>query len=145
MRDQETEFGRRNVRIVIVTFEDDFFARRYVEETGLSWPLLIDGTREAYRSYGMLSASFRDVWGPKTWWVYAKELLKGQKLHRPSGDPYQRGGDVLIDPAGIVRLHHIGEGPADRPAVASILRLVPDGVHRHPRPEAQNALQDDDR
>ena len=124
MRDQEAEFSRRNIQIVIVTFENDFFARQYIQETGLSWPLLIDGTRETYRSYGMLAASAWDVWGPKTWWVYAKELLKGQTLHRSAGDIYQRAGDVLIDPHGIVRLHHIGEGPADRPSVESILGKV---------------------
>jgi len=28
---------------------------------------------------------------------------------------------VLIDPDGIVRLHHVGEGPADRPAVSDLL------------------------
>jgi hypothetical protein len=27
------------------------------------------------------------------------------------------GGDVLIDPGGIVRLHHTGVGPADRPVI----------------------------
>lgn len=124
MRDQEEEFSRRNVKIVIVTFENDFFARQYVEESDLAWPLLIDGTREAYQNYGMLAASFWDVWGPKTWWVYLKELLKGQKLHQSAGDVYQRAGDVLIDPNGIVRLHHIGEGPADRPSVESILARI---------------------
>ena len=109
------------MKIVIVTFENDFFAHQYIEETDLSWPLLVDATRETYQGYGMLSASWWDVWGPKTWWVYGKELLKGQKLHTSSGDIFQRAGDVLIDPQGIVRMHHIGEGPADRPSIESIL------------------------
>jgi peroxiredoxin len=121
LRDQEVEFRKRNVKIVIITFENDYFARRYVEETSLSWPLLVDETRETYRSYGMLSASFWDVWGPKTWWVYLKGILKGQKMRKSAGDIFQRGGDVLIDPTGVVRLHHIGEGPADRPTVEMIL------------------------
>jgi peroxiredoxin len=124
VRDQEAEFSRRHVRIVIITFENDFFARQYVQETGLTWPLLIDGTRETYRDYGMLAASFWDVWGPKSWRVYVQALLNGQKPHGATGDIYQRGGDVLIDPAGIVRLHHIGAGPADRPSVEMILGRV---------------------
>jgi AhpC/TSA antioxidant enzyme len=124
LRDQEEEFTRRNVKIVVVTFANDFFARSYIEETALCWPLLVDGEREAYRNYGMLSASFWDVWGPKTWWVYLKELLKGQKLHESEGDVFQRGGDVLIDPGGIVRLHHVGKGPADRPTVKAILSRI---------------------
>jgi len=123
LRDREEEFRERKIRIVVVTFENDFLARVYVEDTGLSWPL--DDTRETYKAYGMLSASFWDIWGPKTWWVYLKEILKGQRLKKSEGDISQRGGDVLIDPAGIVALHHVGAGPADRPVVESILKWIP--------------------
>lgn len=109
----------------MVTFEDDFLARSYAEDTSLPWPLLVDGTRELYRAYGMLAASFLDIWGPKTLWAYLKEILKGKGLKGSEGDIFQRGGDVLIDPEGIVSLHHIGAGPADRPTVESLLKRIP--------------------
>jgi len=125
LRDQEREFARRNVRIAVVTFENDFFARSYAEDTSLAWPILVDTTRKTYRSYGMLNASRGDVWGPKTWWAYLKELSRGGKLRKTEGDIYQRGGDVLIAPDGTVVLHHIGLGPADRPTVQSILGRIP--------------------
>ena len=108
----------------MVTFENDFLARSYVAETSLNWPLLVDDTRETYRNYGMLAASFWDIWGPKTWWVYLKQIMKGERLRKSEGDIYQRGGDVLIDPIGIVSLHHVGAGPADRPAIETILNRV---------------------
>jgi hypothetical protein len=41
---------------------------------------------------------------------------------------------VLIDPAGIVQLHHIGQGPADRPPVSLILNLVRQQSPLAPRP-----------
>jgi len=107
-----------------VTFEADYFAKKYVQETALDWPLLIDEKRELYRSYGMLEAKFWDIWGPKTWWAYLKELIVGHFPKSSAGDISQRGGDVLIDPCGIVRLHHIGTGPADRPSAESILTLI---------------------
>lgn len=112
------------MKIAVVTFEIDFLARAYVEETSLGWPLLVDDTRETYRNYGMHSASFWDVWGPGTWRAYLKEIGKGERVRKSEGDVYQRGGDVLIGPDGIVRLHHIGAGPADRPAVESILNKI---------------------
>jgi alkyl hydroperoxide reductase subunit AhpC len=124
LRDKEVELDRLNVKVVVVTFENDFLARCYVEDTALKWPILIDTTRGVYKEYGMLTASFWDVWGFKTWQVYFKELLKGNKPMKSEGDIYQRGGDVIIDPEGIVRLHHIGEGPADRPSVEQILRVI---------------------
>jgi len=75
----------------------------------------------------MLSASFWEIWGPKTWWAYLKEILKGEKLRKSEGDIAQRGGDVLIDPDGIVTLHHIGVGPADRPPVERLLQAIDRG------------------
>ncbi|MGB7629804.1 MAG: peroxiredoxin-like family protein [Candidatus Deferrimicrobium sp.] len=127
MRDREDEFQRRKVQIVVVTFESNFLARRYVEDTSLNWPILVDETHEMYRKYGMLTASLWDIWCPKTWWVYLREMMKGAKMIKSEGDISQRGGDVLIDPAGIVSLHHIGAGPADRPPVERLLQRIDRG------------------
>ena len=124
MRDQEEKFKKLNVKIVVVTFEANLLSRRYVEETALTWPLIIDETRELYRSYGMLSASFWDIWGPKTWIAYLKEIIRGQKLKKSEADVSQRGGNVLIDPDGIVQMHHVGTGPADRPDIEIILKII---------------------
>jgi hypothetical protein len=109
------------VKIVVVTFEAGFLARAYVEETGLRWPLLVDTARDVYRAYGMLKASFWDIWGPSTWWAYLKELAHGRLPKKSEGDISQRGGDIIIDPGGIVRFHHVGQGPSDRPSARSIL------------------------
>lgn len=102
-------------------------ARAYIEETGLCWPLLIDEDRALYHAYGMLEAGFLDIWGPSTWRVYLQELLRGKLPKKTGGDIHQRGGDVLIDPGAIVRKHHIGTGPADRPSVDDILQVVDNG------------------
>jgi peroxiredoxin len=124
LRDHEEELRKQNVKTVVVTFETELSARIYVQETSLAWPLVIDETRELYRSYGMLSASFWDIWGPKTWLAYLKEIIKGHKIGKSEGDVMQRGGDVLIDPNGIVQMHHVGKGPAERPGVEMILQII---------------------
>ena len=87
--------------------------------------MIFDSERKAYSDYGMLKASFMDVWGPRSWMAYSREFLKGNLPKSPHDDVYQRGGDVLVDPGGIVRLHHVGRGPADRPGAEAILRHVP--------------------
>jgi len=122
--DHEKEFSKQNVKIVVVTFESNLLSRSYVEETSLTWPLIIDETRELYRSYGMFSASFWNIWGPKSWLAYLKEIIKGEKLKKSESDVMQRGGDVLIDPNGIVQMHYVGEGPGDRPNVEKILKII---------------------
>jgi len=118
----------------VVTFEAGFLARAYVEETGLTWPVLVGESRELYRAYGMLAAGFWDIWGPATWIAYFREIVHGRRLKKSSGDIHQRGGDVLIDPQGIVRFHHVGSGPANRPPVDSLLRYVEEGATPAPMP-----------
>ncbi len=107
--------------MAVVTFEVDALARGYAQDTALPWPLVIDRERTLYRAYGMDRAGFWQVWGPRSLWPYvvAASRLRLPKL--PSDDVNQRGGDVLIDPSGVVRLHHVGETSVDRPSVERIL------------------------
>jgi len=112
------------VAVAVVTFEAGPLARAYVEDTDLAWPLLVDTERSLYQAYGMLHASFWEVWGPRVWVAYARALLRGQRLRASQGDVTQRGGNVLVDPAGRVRLHHVGRDSADRPEVSALLEAV---------------------
>ena len=109
------------IRIAVVTFETTPFVRAYLAETKVHWPVLIDHDRTLYRGYGMHQGRLRDIWGGRTWLAYLKELARGRLPKYSGADTRQLGGDVLIDPAGTVRFHHVGTGPADRPSVADIL------------------------
>ena len=52
------------VNVLAITFERGWIAEAYVRETSLTWPLLIDETRELYAAYGMSAARHRDLFGP---------------------------------------------------------------------------------
>ncbi len=104
-----------------VTFEDAASARAYVAETGLRWPLLVDTDLRLYRAYGMHKARLRHLWGAATFRAYWREARLGRFPRLPRADTRRQGGNVLIDPAGVVRFHHVGRGPADRPTVDRLL------------------------
>jgi alkyl hydroperoxide reductase subunit AhpC len=124
LRQQASEWDRRGAAVAVVTFEQAWRARAYVEETGLPWPLLMDPQRSLFQAYGMERGTAGEVMGWASCKAYLGLLVRGRRLRRPTDDVYQLGGDVLIDPQGIVRLHHIGRGPADRPAVSQLLAAV---------------------
>jgi hypothetical protein len=124
LRQQAEELNALGVRVLVVTFEGGPIAENYVRQTNLPWPVLIDESRSLYQAYGMERGRFWEIWGPASWWIYLKLLFRGRRLRKPSGDIHQLGGDVLVDPQGVVRLHRVGHGPADRPSVDSILALV---------------------
>jgi hypothetical protein len=127
LRRHEDQIERLGLEIVVVTFEARERAEAYVRETSLQWPLLIDPRRILYSAYGMGRGRWSAIWGPATWWAYIQLIGRGHRLRRPTGDIHQLGGDVLVDPAGRVALHHAGKGPADRPAVAALLDRVRQG------------------
>lgn len=121
LRRRAAELEQADIRAAVVTFEVSCVARNYVRKTGLPWPLLDDEQRVLYRAYGMGRGSYWRILGPKSWWAYMKIMLRGRLPKMPKDDPYQLGGDVLIDPRGIVRLQHVSTMPADRPSVDAIL------------------------
>lgn len=84
----------------------------------------LDPEKKLYHHYGMFSAGLWDLWGPRSLIAYVKLLAKGQKLSKSDGDIEQRGGDIVIDPDGIIRLHHIGSGPGDRPDIKTVLTMI---------------------
>ena len=131
LRHREDELNQLGVAVVVVTFQSGFLERAYVDETGLKWPLLVDDTRGLYRAYGMERGRAWNVFGPRSIWKYLTLMARGRRPRAASGDPWQLGGDVLVDPQGVIRLHHVGSGPADRPAVEKILGIVrSDGERR---------------
>ena len=92
-----------DVRVVVVTFQSGPIVEAYVRDTRLEWPILIDSPLEVYQAYGMNRGHWWSIFGPPAWWSYVKLLLRGRRLRMPSGNVSQLGGNVLVDPKGIVR------------------------------------------
>ena len=107
-----------------MTFDADFMALSYIKETNLSWPLLLDPEQATYDSYGMARGSWWDLYRPVSFWKYLKLIFAGQRPGKPGSDWNQLGGDVLIDPNGMVRMHYVSADPHDRPSVDSILEMI---------------------
>lgn len=121
MQQADRSLHELGIRVCIVTFEGQERARSYAAETRTPWPVLTDIDRELYRAYGMERLSWRQLAQPSAIALYLGEFLRGNFPRPPEADPHQAGGDVLIDPDGIVRLVHAGRGSADRPTVKRLL------------------------
>jgi peroxiredoxin len=124
LRRHESEFEQLGVRVFVVTFDVNFLARAYVRSTKLLWPLLADPERTQYAAYGMERLSWWGHYNPVSIAKYLWLVLKGRFPGRPGSDWQQLGGDVLIDPQGIVRLLYRSHSPHDRPNVKKIISLV---------------------
>jgi alkyl hydroperoxide reductase subunit AhpC len=124
LRRRESELKQLDIQVIVITFDVDFLARAYVRETSLKWPLLADPQRTLYSGYGFLRGSLWDLYNPVSIAKYIGVILRGQRPGRPGADWHQLGGDVLIDPNGVVRLLHKSLSPHDRPSIESILKTA---------------------
>ena len=127
LQQRSNELTRRGVEVLIVTFETPTQARDYMLETGCTWPVVSDQTRHLFYMYGMRRAKLRHLWGWATVKAYFGEARRGYWPRWPVSDTKQQGGDVLIDPDGMIDFVHVGLGPADRPSVGDILSRVGNG------------------
>ena len=112
------------MKVFIVTFDDQELAQKYVDANSPDWPVLRDPDRSVYRALGMGSASWWDLIGPAALWKYFKMFCKGTRPQSGGSDLHQLGGDVLIDPEGILRMLYVSEGPHDRPSMEEIFAAI---------------------
>jgi alkyl hydroperoxide reductase subunit AhpC len=126
LRQWESRLDDQGIEVLVVSFQPLEDAQRYVEHWDLPWPMVSDEQRLLYRHYGMRRADWWTVMGPRSWWGYIRLLLAGRKLEMPTADVRQLGGDILIDPTGIVRYHHVTSTPVDRPDIEDLLAAMSD-------------------
>lgn len=123
---QPIDWKSHGVSIVIISFEEEQYVRRYRDETGLKWPLISDPDRALYRLFGMERATMGKIVNWKSLRGYLRLIFsKRRKLTLPSNHDYlQLGGDIVMDPQGIVQLAHYSSSPEDRPPLSDMLRLL---------------------
>lgn len=98
--------------------------REFQRKEPLPFPILRDPRRNGYRFFGIERRPIHRVYRPATIWYYIKRFFQGQMPEWVKADPYQLGGDVLLDGVGSVLWVYRSSEPADRPSVDDILMEI---------------------
>jgi peroxiredoxin len=113
-----------DAEVVLVTFTRQRSLRGYRSRLGLTYPVLSDEERVAYRAYGLGRGPWWRVWGLASLRAYARLLRRGAKLQRVREDVLQLGGDFVIGRDGRLVYAYRSRGPADRPSVDDLVQAV---------------------
>jgi len=128
----KSEFSRRNIAIVVVSFAEPETLIPYLEYHEWPFTLLADPERKLYQAFDLKALAWRKVFSPATLKLYLKLFRKGLYLEDyGKEDIYQTGGDFLLDRGGNVLFAHRSEDPSDRPSIANLLKAI-DGYLRPP-------------
>jgi peroxiredoxin len=123
LRDRAREFEELNAAVLLVSFVGGRLAEAWLKDTVAPFPMLIDESQQVYRDYRLGRARLTD-WTPRVIWNYLKWIARGYLPRKVSGDPYQLGGDFIVDSAGIVRFVHKSRDATDRPSVESLIQSL---------------------
>jgi hypothetical protein len=123
---QQIQWETLNLQVIMIAFEEPDFVRLYRDQAQIQWPIISDPQRQLYQTFGMQRATVTQVINWQSLKGYLSLVFgRGRKVHWPSNHDYlQLGGDVVVDPTGIVRVHHLSQSPEDRPNIAEIQRRV---------------------
>jgi peroxiredoxin len=120
----QSEFDRRGVSIIVISFAEPERLAPYQEQHRWPFAILADPKRIAYQAFALKRLSWFRVFSPSTLRLYFRLLREGRKLQSYGKDDYyQGGGDFLVDREGSILFAHRSKDPADRPGVEKLLQV----------------------
>ena len=125
MRDHESEFSAKGARLAAIGLGDLNYAPLFREETGITFPLLIDQERQAYRAAGLRSGSLFHLLRSDNWVARKRAREAGHRQHRLGRNPFQVGGSFVFGPGNSDLYVHVSQTFGDNATPAALLEAVP--------------------
>ena len=121
----KSEFDRRGVSVVIISFAEPSRLIPYQEQHRWPFTVLADPQRKVYQAFELKPLSWFRVFSPPVLNLYFKLWRRGLKQEAYRGeDIYQSGGDFLLDHTGNVLYAYRSRSPADRPTPQKLLQEI---------------------
>jgi peroxiredoxin len=121
----KSEFDRRGVSVVIISFAEPDRLVAYQEQHRWPFTILADPQRKVYQAFELKPLSWFRVFSPPVLKLYFKLWRRGLKQEPYGGeDIYQSGGDFLLNSTGHVLYAYRSQSPADRPAPEKLLQEI---------------------
>jgi hypothetical protein len=98
LREYETRFHDEGAQLAAVGLGDFTYANLFREETGITFPLLVDEKRIAYRAAGLKAANILHILRRDNANARARARLAGHRQHPAGQNPFQLGADFVFGP-----------------------------------------------
>ena len=124
MRDHEAEIRAAGAGVAAIGLGDVYYAKAFREESGITFPLLVDGERVAYRALGLKSASLFHILKGENRTARTRARGEGHRQHRLGKDPLQLGGTFVFAPQGAVWFAHLSSTFGDNAPMGDVLAAL---------------------
>ena len=125
MRYKEAEFRKKGAAVAAVGLGDMNYARMFREETGITFPLLVDEQRRAYHAAGLLSANVLHLLRSDNAKARARARASGHKQRRLGANPFQLGGSFVFGPGNVDLFAHVSQTFGDNASPDALVAAIP--------------------
>ena len=128
MREHEQEFQWTGARLAAIGLGDLNYARLFREETGITFPLLVDADRKAYRAAGLKSANLLHLLRSDNAKARTRAKSAGHRQHKLGQNPFQLGASFIFAPGNrdlFIHLSRTFGDNADHGTLLSVLSSRP--------------------
>jgi hypothetical protein len=124
LRAHEPAFREAGASLAAIGLGDRHYAQQFREETGITFPLLIDEQRAAYRAAGLRTASLLHLVRRDNAAARARARAAGHRQHRLGANPFQLGGSFVFGPGDVDHYAHLSETFGDNATPAALLAAL---------------------
>jgi AhpC/TSA antioxidant enzyme len=125
LREHEDEFKQAGALLAAVGLGDLNYARFFRDESGISFPLLIDAERKAYQAAQLKFGNLFHIFRRDNSEARARARAAGHRQHGLGKDPFQLGASFVFAPANrdlLIHLNRTFSDNADPKALLAALR-----------------------
>jgi alkyl-hydroperoxide reductase/thiol specific antioxidant family protein len=124
LRANEQTFRERGAALAAVGLGDRAYARAFREESGITFPLLVDEKREAYAALELRSANLLHLLRKDNAQARARAKAGGHSQHKLGQNPFQLGGSFVFGPGNVDRFAQLSETFGDNATIESLLAAL---------------------
>jgi len=128
LRERHDEIRRRGVEVVAIGTGDVGYARAFVADESIPYPVLVDDEGQAAHAASVTNSSFIGMFHPRTWAATRETWRRGYRIHRAGKRVTQLGATFIIGPSpdgrSRVFYEHLDHDSTDHAPVAEILRAL---------------------
>ena len=103
---------------------DARYAALFREETGITFPLLIDDERQAYHAAGLKTANLFHLLRSDNAQARRRAQGGGFQQHKLGWNPFQLGGSFVFAPGNVDRYAHISKTFGDNGSMEDLLAAL---------------------
>ena len=124
LRAHEDEFKNAGSTLAAIGLGDLRYAQLFREETGITFPLLVDAERTTYRAVGLKSANLLHLLRRDNTKARGAARAAGFRQHRLGKDPFQLGASFVFAPGNRDLFVHVNQTFSDDADLKALLSVL---------------------